>query len=99
MYYFFIPYENLSMSEEFELYARNQFGKQLAALRKEVGITQEELAGRTGVDPTYISAIERGTRAPGFNMVTKLVKGLKIGHVDLYTSIANWETYSKNHKK
>ncbi|GGF22825.1 hypothetical protein GCM10010954_22040 [Halobacillus andaensis] len=87
------------MSEEYRLYARNQFGKHLAALRKEAGITQEELAGRAGVDPTYISALERGIRAPGFNMITDLAKGLNISHSQLQSTIANWETYSKNHKK
>lgn len=36
------------------------FGLQVRARRDEIGISQEDLAGRTGLHVTYISRIERG---------------------------------------
>lgn len=38
--------------------------------------TQEKLAEKSGLDPTYISDIERGLRNPGIKNVAKLAKAL-----------------------
>jgi transcriptional regulator with XRE-family HTH domain len=38
--------------------------------------TQEKLAERAGLDPTYISGIERGLRNPGIKNVARLAKAL-----------------------
>jgi transcriptional regulator with XRE-family HTH domain len=38
--------------------------------------TQEKLAEKSGLDPTYISDIERGRRNPGIKNVAKLAKAL-----------------------
>ena len=38
------------------------FGARVRAARQRVGISQEELADRAGLDRTYISGIERGQR-------------------------------------
>lgn len=41
--------------------------------RREVReLTQEKLAEKSGLDPTYISDIERGQRSPGIKNVAKL---------------------------
>jgi transcriptional regulator with XRE-family HTH domain len=37
-------------------------------------LTQERLAERAGLDPTYISGIERGLRNPGIKNVARLAK-------------------------
>jgi len=39
-------------------------------------LTQENLAERAGLDPTYISGIERGLRNPGIKNVARLAKAL-----------------------
>jgi len=39
-------------------------------------LTQEKLAEKSGLDPTYISDIERGQRNPGIKNVAKLAKAL-----------------------
>ena len=39
-------------------------------------LTQETLAERASLDPTYISGIERGLRNPGIKNVAKLAKAL-----------------------
>jgi transcriptional regulator with XRE-family HTH domain len=40
------------------------------------GLTQEELALRTGFDPTQISGIERGRRNPTFGTMLRISRGL-----------------------
>ncbi|HEX7569695.1 MAG TPA: helix-turn-helix transcriptional regulator, partial [Verrucomicrobiae bacterium] len=37
-------------------------------------LTQETLAERAGLDPTYISGIERGLRNPGIKNVARVAK-------------------------
>jgi len=39
-------------------------------------LTQERLAELAGLDPTYISGIERGLRNPGIKNVARLAKAL-----------------------
>lgn len=46
-------------------------------------ITQETLAERAGLDPTYISGIERGLRNPGIKNVAKLAKALGLSIAEL----------------
>ncbi len=57
---------------------QKKFGKRLAEIRTEKGITQEGLSFETGVDRTYISYIERGERNPSLFMLWRLSKALKI---------------------
>jgi transcriptional regulator with XRE-family HTH domain len=54
--------------------------KQLRALR---AITQEELANRTGLHPTYISDMERGARNPSFEVLVRLMRGLDMPVAEL----------------
>jgi transcriptional regulator with XRE-family HTH domain len=62
----------------------------LAALGRNVrqrcgaqGLTQEKLAERAGMDPTYISGIERGLRNPGIKNVARLARALGTTTSDL----------------
>lgn len=54
------------------------FGQHVAKLRKNLGISQEELSGRCGLDRTYISGIERGKRNLSLTNVFKLAKALDV---------------------
>lgn len=47
----------------------NTFGKRLAAARKEVGLSQEQLASRLGVTPQAVSKWERGSGYPDLEML------------------------------
>jgi predicted transcriptional regulator len=40
------------------------------------GLTQEKLAEKAGLDPTYISGIERGLHNPGIVNVARLARAL-----------------------
>lgn len=46
-------------------------------------LTQEKLAERAGLDPTYISGIERGLRNPGIKNVARLAKALGLTTAEL----------------
>ncbi len=51
-------------------------GRALRALRDQAGITQEELAVRLQMDPTYISRIERGRRGVQWLTVQRFLHAL-----------------------
>ena len=51
-------------------------GAMSASQREAKTFTQEKLAEKSGLDPTYISDIERGLRNPGIKNVAKLAKAL-----------------------
>src|SRR5215207_9279243 len=42
--------------------SRGAFGARLRSMREMSGLTQEELAGRAGLSPNAVSALERGQR-------------------------------------
>jgi transcriptional regulator with XRE-family HTH domain len=46
-------------------------------------LTQEKLAERANLDPTYISGIERGLRNPGIKNIARLAKALGITTAEL----------------
>ena len=62
-----------------------QFGARIAELRKQLNISQEELAERCGVHRTYIGSIERGEKSPTLNTLEKFAKGLGVSLVDLFS--------------
>lgn len=51
--------------------------------REACEFTQEKLAEKSGLDPTYISDIERGLRNPGIKNVAKLAKALGLTTAEL----------------
>lgn len=55
---------------------RLALGKALRALRDEVGITQEQLAGRLNVDPTFIGRLERGQRGAHWRTIRRILAAL-----------------------
>ncbi|REJ06523.1 helix-turn-helix domain-containing protein [Halobacillus trueperi] len=62
-------------------------GKQLRTLRLEQGLSQEELAYRAGMHPTYISGIERGRRNPSITNFYYLAHALEVHPKQLIPSI------------
>ena len=51
-------------------------GRNVRHRREARALTQEKLAEKAGLDPTYISGIERGLRNPGIKNVARLAKAL-----------------------
>jgi len=56
----------------------NVLGLNVRRWREEKGLTQEALAERADLDPTYISGIERGMRNPSVLSVVRIAKALGI---------------------
>lgn len=54
------------------------FGKALRSLRKERGYTQETLAFESGLDRTYVSLLELGSRSPTLDTMMTLCCALNV---------------------
>jgi transcriptional regulator with XRE-family HTH domain len=54
-----------------------KFGRAVRSRRLELGISQEELAWRGGVNRSYITDIERGFRNPSLKTIAKLADALQ----------------------
>lgn len=52
------------------------FGLNVRRYRESLGLTQEAVAERAELDPTYISGIERGVRNPSLLSIARLAKAL-----------------------
>ena len=50
-------------------------GKNVSDLRSKKELTQEQLAELSGLDPSYISGIERGVRNPSVLSLVRLATG------------------------
>ena len=61
-----------------------QFGLRIAELRRQLNISQEELAERCGVHRTYVGSIERGEKSPTLNTIEKFANGLGVQIIDLF---------------
>ena len=59
------------------------FGDVVRKYRARMDISQEELAGRAGVDRTFISRIERGMRQPTITTILKLGLAFEISSTEL----------------
>jgi transcriptional regulator with XRE-family HTH domain len=60
------------------------FGKRIAYLRNQIGLSQEKLADKCGFDRTYIGTVERGEKSPTINSIAKLAKGLEVSLKQLF---------------
>ncbi len=58
-------------------------GQNVRRRREGPELTQEKLAEKAGLDPTYISGIERGLRNPGIKNVARLAKALGLSTAEL----------------
>jgi transcriptional regulator with XRE-family HTH domain len=57
---------------------RVKFGKRLRDVRREVGMSQEELGFKSGLHRTYVGSIERGEQSISVDNVYKLAKALTV---------------------
>ena len=56
--------------------ALDQFGQNVRKHRTDKGFSQEALAEKADLDPTYISGIERGVRNPSVLSIVRSAKAL-----------------------
>jgi len=62
---------------------RKKFGRRLKKIRKELKLSQEELAKKSDLHRTYIGSIERGDQNISLENVYKLAIALKMSLKDL----------------
>lgn len=61
-----------------------EFGQKVQKRRKELGLSQEELAFRAGFHRTYIGMIERAERNITLSNIKRLADALKLNIKDLF---------------
>lgn len=64
----------------------------IRAIRAIRGISQKELATKTGLDPSYISLIESGAREPSKSNMLKLLDALDLSLIFTYALGCEKET-------
>ena len=57
---------------------KNTFARNIKNLRKELGLTQTELANKIYINKSMISAYEKGTRMPSLDALISLSKTLNV---------------------
>jgi transcriptional regulator with XRE-family HTH domain len=62
---------------------RKLVGRNAARIRKERGLTQEQLAELSGLSQQYLSGLERGQRNPTIVTLHELATALGVSHLDL----------------
>ncbi len=62
---------------------RKLVGRNFARLRREKGLTQEDVEARSGFSQQYLSDLERGRRNPTVITLYELSLALGVSHVDL----------------
>jgi transcriptional regulator with XRE-family HTH domain len=62
---------------------RKLVGRNALRLRKEAGLTQEQLAERSGLSQQYLSKLESGKRNPTVVTLYELATALGVSHVEL----------------
>ena len=63
---------------------QKQFGLYIKKLRRGRRMSQEDLAGTSGLAKQYISTVERGLARPGTDTLSKLANGLGVTVSDLF---------------
>jgi transcriptional regulator with XRE-family HTH domain len=62
---------------------RERIGLNLQRLRRERGLSQEELAHRASVHQTYLSGVEQGKRNPSVMVLHRIAEALGVDIGDL----------------
>ena len=62
---------------------RRRVAQNMKRLRAERGLSQEELAERSGLHRTYISGVERGVRNPTLTVIDKIATAFNVRLAEL----------------
>lgn len=62
---------------------RKLVGRNFSRLRQEKGLTQEEVAERSGFSQQYLSGLERGRRNPTIISIYELSAALEVDYLEL----------------
>jgi transcriptional regulator with XRE-family HTH domain len=62
---------------------RRLVGRNFARIRREKGLTQEQIADLSGFSQQYLSGLERGRRNPSVVTLYNIAQALEVSHLDL----------------
>ncbi len=68
----------------FDIILARKFGKKIKDLRLNCEISQDELAFRANISPSYMSAIERGITDTTISTAKRLAKALQVELSELF---------------
>ncbi len=63
---------------------KSEFGRRVRHLRKEVGLTQEELSELMAITSQHLSYVESGRRGPSFEFIISVSQALDISPSELF---------------
>jgi ribosome-binding protein aMBF1 (putative translation factor) len=70
------------------------FGEALREIRRDQGMSQMDLYIASGIDRTYISAVERGIQSPTIRMIVRFAKHLKVRPSEILVRMERSKFYS-----
>ena len=73
-----------SRSFKYDKVLVRKLGEKIAFLRKRANFTQDELAFRVNISPSYLSAIERGVTDTTISTAKRLAKAFSISMSELF---------------
>jgi transcriptional regulator with XRE-family HTH domain len=62
-----------------------QVGERIRKLRQERGVSQEQLALKAGITPSYLGQVERGQKSPTIDSIDKVARALQVSLEELFT--------------
>lgn len=65
---------------------RKLVGTNFARIRREKGLTQEDIEERSGFSQQYLSGLEQGRRNPTVVTIYELAQALGVSHLELLSS-------------
>ena len=73
-----------------------RIGKRVKQCRERLGISQEELAEKTGLTANYISTVERGMSFPRCEKLITLLNGLEVSADAIFCDVLEHSTSYKS---
>jgi len=71
---------------------RRLVGENFARIRREKGLTQEEVEALSGFSQQYLSSLENGRRNPTIITLYELAQALGVSHVELVAASTGKDT-------
>ena len=66
---------------------KEMIGSRIKDIRNKKGLTQEQLSESAGINPKYLSSIERGKENPTLKILLKLSQSLNVNLDEIFSNI------------
>lgn len=77
---------------------RKLVGRNFARIRRERGLTQEQIEAASGFSQQYLSGLEQGTRNPTVVTIYELAQALGVSHLELLALDSSIQRAKKSRK-